>query len=332
MLKKILILGSNSFSGNHLVGFLLKKNFLVIGCSLSNQSEEKFNALNKLPKKSTNKFKFIKIDINKDFNKLQKLILVNKPDIIIDFLGQGMVAESWEYPHLTFNTNVLSKIKLYNFLVKQKFLKKYIKISTPEVFGSAKITNSNYKKYNPSTPYALSHSTIENYLFLLFKQFSFPVVISRFANFYGPYQKLYRLIPLAIHKANRKEKFFLHGGGTSRRSFIYADDFCEGIYKMINKAKIGKCYQFSSKEYFTIKNIVEIIYLKKNLNPKRYIVNVKDRPGKDKDYKIYDKDTREHLKWKNKTSIDEGINKVIEWYDKYKNYFNKNDERFKIKT
>ena len=115
-----------------------------------------------------------------------------------------MVAESWQYPYLTFNTNVLSKIKLYNFLNKQKFLKKYIKISTPEVFGSAKIKNSNFKNYNPSTPYALSHSTIEVYLNLLFKQFSFPVIISRFANFYGPYQKLYRVIPLAIHKVKRK--------------------------------------------------------------------------------------------------------------------------------
>ena len=85
MLKKILILGSNSFSGNHLVGFLLKKNFLVIGCSLSDQSEEKFNALSQLPKKLRNKFKFVKIDINKNFSKLQKLILVNKPDVIIDF-------------------------------------------------------------------------------------------------------------------------------------------------------------------------------------------------------------------------------------------------------
>ena len=53
----------------------------------------------------------------------------------------------------------------------------------------------------------MSHSAIENYLLLLFKQFSFPVIISRFANFYGPYQKLYRVIPLAIHKANKKEKF-----------------------------------------------------------------------------------------------------------------------------
>ena len=331
MFKKILILGSNSFSGNHLVAFLLKKQFSVIGCSLSNQSPERFNAISQLPKKLQNKYKFTKIDINKNFNNLKKLILKNKPNIIIDFLGQGMVAESWEHPHLTFNTNVLSKVKLYNFLIKQKFLKKYIKISTPEVFGSANITNSNYKKYNPSTPYALSHSTIENYLLLLFKQFSFPVIISRFANFFGPYQKLYRVVPLAIHKANKKQKFFLHGGGTSKRSFIYAEDFCDGIYKMISKAKIGRCYQFSSKEYLTIKNIVEKIYKKKDLKPEKYIINVKDRPGKDKDYKIYDNDTRRQLKWKNKTSFDKGVNEVIKWYKKYENNFNKKDEKFKIK-
>lgn len=277
-------------------------------------------------------FKFEKIDINKQFFKLKKLILKYKPEIIIDFLGQGMVAESWNYPFLTFNTNVLSKIRLYNFLRKQKYLKKYIKISTPEVFGSAKITNSNFKRYNPSTPYALSHSTIENYLLLLYKHFSFPVVISRFANFYGPYQKLYRVIPLAIHKANKKEKFQLHGGGKSKRSFIYSDDFCNGIYKLIIKARVGKCYQFSSKEYLSIKKIVETIYKKKNLDPKKYIISVKDRPGKDQDYKIFDNDTRKRLNWKNKTSIDNGINQVIKWYEKYKKKFNRKDEKFKIST
>ena len=330
MKKKILILGSNSFSGNHLVNYLLKKKFFIIGCSLSEISEPKFNCINQLPKSVIKNFKFKKININKEFLKIEKLILKYKPDVIVDFLGQGMVAESWHYPFLTFNTNVMSKIRLYTFLNKQKFLKKYIKISTPEIFGSARITNSNFKKYNPSTPYALSHSTIENYLLLLFKQFSFPVIISRFANFYGPYQKLYRVIPLAIHKADKKEKFQLHGGGKSRRSFIYSDDFCEGIYKLILKAKIGESYQFSSKEYFSIKKIVEIIYKKKNLDPKKYIINVKDRPGKDKDYKIFDNDTRKRLQWKNKTSVDKGINEVIKWYDKFKYKFNKKDKKFKI--
>ena len=332
MKKKILILGSNSFSGNHLVKYLLKKKFFIIGCSLSDISEPKFNCINQLPKSMIKNFKFKKIDINKEFSKLEKLILKYRPDTIVDFLGQGMVAESWYYSFLTFNTNVMSKIKLYTFLSKQKYLKKYIKISTPEVFGSAKITSSNFKSYNPSTPYALSHSTIENYLLLLFKRFSFPVIISRFANFYGPYQKLYRVIPLAIHKANKKEKFQLHGGGKSKRSFIYSDDFCNGIYKLITKAKVGECYQFSSKEYLSIRKIVEIIYKKKNLDPKKYIISVKDRPGKDQDYKIFDNDTRVRLQWKNKTSIDNGINQVINWYNKYKSKFNKKDEKFKIST
>ena len=330
MMKKILILGSNSFSGNHMVSFLLKKKYFVIGCSQSDQSPPKFNSLSMLPKNLKKNFIFQKVNINKDLKKVEELILKHKPKIIIDFLGQGMVAESWKYPYLTFNTNVLSKIKLYNFLKKQKFIKKYIKISTPEVFGSTKIRGSNYKKYNPSTPYALSHSTIESYLLMLFKQFSFPIIISRFANFCGPYQKLYRLIPLAIHYANKKKKFKLHGGGKSRRSFIFNNDFCEGIYKMILKAKKGECYQFSSKEYFTIKKVVEEIYKIKKLDPKKYIINVKDRPGKDKDYRIYDNDTRRKLNWKNKISLNIGIGEVVDWYDKYKNNFNKKDEYFVI--
>ena len=206
-MKKILILGSNSFSGNSLVNFLLKKNFHIIGCSKSHPSEKRFNCLHSLKSKKIKKFSFIKIDINKNFKELEKIIAKKKPSIIIDFLGQGMVPESWKYPYLTFNTNVLSKIRLYEFLKKKKFLKKYIKISTPEVFGSANITNSDYDNYNPSTPYALSHSSIEIYLSLLYKQYSFPVIISRFANFYCPYQKLYRLIPLAIHKAEKKKNF-----------------------------------------------------------------------------------------------------------------------------
>ena len=220
-MSKILILGSNSFSGNQMANFLIKKKLKVIGCSQSTEPPIKFNIILNNKKNLQKNFHFYKIDINKNFGKLKSIIKEHKPEIIIDFLGQGMVAESWKYPELTFKTNVIGKIKLYLFLKNCFFLKKYIKISTPEVFGSANIKSSNYNFYNPSTPYALSHSTIEKYLLLLFRQFSFPVIISRFANFYGPHQRLYRVIPLAIHKASKKEKFLLHGGGTSRLSLIH---------------------------------------------------------------------------------------------------------------
>ena len=327
-MKKILILGSNSFSGNHVVNFLIKKNFKIYGISKSKLYPRRFNVLSN---SSLNKrFKFYKLDINTDFKIIEKLILKLKPEIIIDFLGQGMVAESWIYPELTFNSNLIGKIKLYEVLRKTKFLKKYIKISTPEVFGSTTIKEPNSIKYNPSTPYALSHSTAENYLRLLNKQFKFPVIISRFANFYGPYQRLYRVIPLAIHKAFLKEKFYLHGGGSSRRSFIYSEDFCEGIYKMITHGKIGAYYQFASTEYLSIRKLVTKIYKKFGLNPDKFIINVTDRPGKDKDYRIYDKDTKKKLKWNNKFKLDNGLDNVIKWYMKYNTEFEKLDTKFII--
>ena len=328
-MKKILILGSNSFSGSHLSNFLISKKFKVYGISQSKLYPKRFNVFSN---SNLNKYlNFYKLDINKDFKKIEKLILKIKPKIIIDFLGQGMVAESWIYPELTFNSNLIGKIRLYEMLRKSKFLKKYIKISTPEVFGSATIKKANSIKYNPSTPYALSHSTVENYLRLLNKQFNFPVIISRFANFYGPYQKLYRVIPLAIHKAFRKEKFYLHGGGRSRRSFIYSDDFCAGIYKMITNGKIGEFYQFSSQEYLSIKTVVSKIYKKFGLKPEEFIINVTDRPGKDKDYKIYDKQTKNKLRWNNKVTLDKGIDNIIKWYMKHFKEFEKKDTKFVIK-
>jgi dTDP-glucose 4,6-dehydratase len=329
-MKKILILGSNSFSGNHLSAYLLKKNFIVIGCSYSKLSPKRFNPIFEIEKKKQKKFSFYKININKEFSKLKKIILKHKPQIIIDFLGQGMVAESWTEPAITFETNLISKIKLYDFLKEKKFLKKYIKISTPEIFGSALIKNSKYNLYNPSTPYALSHSSIEIYLKLLNKQFAFPFIISRFANFYGPYQKLYRLIPLAIHMAKKKKVFQMHGGGKSRRSFIYSYDFCIAIYKMIMHGKTGNTYNFSSKEYLSIREVVRRIYLRFNLNPQKYIKNVKDRLGKDKDYKIFDQDTRRSLKWTNKYNFEDGLNCIIQWYNKNEKNFKITDKKFII--
>jgi len=326
-----MILGSNSFSGNHLSAYLLKKKINVIGCSYSKFAPTRFNPILQIKKKEQKKFFFYQININKEFYKLKKIILKHRPQIIIDFLGQGMVAESWMEPTITFETNLISKIKLYNFLKEIKFLKKYIKISTPEVFGSTQIKNTNYNLYNPSTPYALSHSSIEIYLRLLNTQFSFPFIISRFANFYGPYQKLYRLIPLAIHMAKNKKVFKLHGGGKSRRSFIYSYDFCSAIYKMVLHGKIGKTYHFSSKEYLSIREIVKRIYLKFNLDPKKYIKNVEDRLGKDKDYKIFDQDTRSALNWNNKYNFEEGLNCIIQWYNKNEKKFKITDKKFIIK-
>ena len=73
--------------------------------------------------------------------------------------------------------------------------------------------------------------------------------------------------------------------------YIFCGFFNDGIYKMINHGKTGEFYQFSTPEHISIKKLVKKIY--KNLVClNKFIINVADRPGKDKNYKIYDKDAK----------------------------------------
>ena len=305
---KILILGSNSFAGSCLVDYLLNKNFHVFGISRSKENNIKY----KKNKKIKN-FKFIRTDINKDLIKIEKIIDNNKFSLIIDFLGQGMVAESWDNADQWFKTNVYNKIKLIDILSKKKFLKKYIRISTPEVYGSSKYKIKENSNFNPSTPYALTHSTIDQYLKLSFKKNRLPYVVLRFSNFYGETQPIYRIIPKTIISIIKGKKLPLHGGGNSLRSFIYIDDFCSAIYKAISKSKIGEIYNVSSDEIITIKNLIKKICLKMNKKFSEVVYIEKDRPGKDQKYFMDNTKVKKYLNWKNRINLDKGLDKVISW-------------------
>jgi len=306
-MKNIIVLGSNSFAGSSFVDFCLKKNLKIIGISRSSQKNKW--ELKYLTNNNINKFKFYKININKNLDKLKKII--NKKSTIVDFVGQGMVAESWENPHQWFETNVLSKIKLIE-LLKKIGVHKYIRISTPEVYGSSKKKLLETDKFNPSTPYALTHSTIDQFLTLQKKNHNFPCYILRFANFYGEYQPLYRVIPKTIISILKKRKMNLHGGGNSLRSFVYIDDFCDAIYSTI-KLKQTKQFIFniSSNEILTIKKLIEIICKKMNYNFNSLIKITSDRKGKDKMYFMNSNKANTILKWKNKVSLDNGLDKTI---------------------
>ena len=89
----------------------------------------------------------------------------------MDFLGQGMVSQSWKKPQDWIETNILNKIKIIDFIIKNKIhIKRYIKISTPEVYGNNKNNLKENNNFNPSTPYALTHSTIDTFFEDLFQR------------------------------------------------------------------------------------------------------------------------------------------------------------------
>ena len=315
-MKKIVVLGSNSFAGSCYIDYLLNKNCKVYGFSRSNEPPKillkyKFN-------KNTGNFKFIKCDLNKNLALVIKFLKKNKIDYIVDFLGQGMVAESWNLPHRWYETNIVLKAKLYNFLSKNKKFKKYIRISTPEAVGNIQgFIFENTKAY-PSTPYGISHLATDLTLLAYYKYNKFPFVISRFSNFYGPHQQLYRLIPKALYCIFNNKKLLLHGGGKSVRSFIYIDDFCEGIYKSMINGRPGEIYNFTSREYVSIKWLVKKICFLTSMNFNKLVKITKDRPTKDNVYKMDPTKAERELNWKAKYTIKEGLEKTIKWYKKNK--------------
>ena len=309
-MPKIIIIGSNSFSGASFVDFILKKKYKVLGISRSAEYKDVFLKYKK--NKNINNFKFLKLDLNKDFSKICKLIAHEKPSYIFNFAAQGMVNESWDNPLDWYQTNFISQVKLLEFLKNKKFLKKYIHFTTPEVYG-------NWKKesfvFNPSTPYALSRAASDMHLKNLFDSYNFPVVFTRAANVYGEGQQLYRIVIKAMLCFRLGKKIKLHGGGFSKRSFIHIDDVSDALYKIIKKGKVGETYHISSKKITSIKSLLIQISKIMNTDHLKLIKNAKDRRGKDHSYKLDSSKIRKELNWSDKITLDNGLKKTLVWVD-----------------
>lgn len=313
MIKKFLIIGSNSFSGSHFVNYALEKKCKIYGVSRSKEQHTVFLPYKK--SKYIKNFKFFRYDINKHSKNLIKLILKEKIQYIVNFSSQSMVGQSWNNPLDWYNTNVLGTIDFLNKLKDLKFIKKYVHISTPEVYGSTKKNLIESKVYLPSTPYAISRAACDMHLHSLYKNYNFPVIFTRAANVYGPGQQLYRIVPKTIMTLKTNKKLTLDGGGKSKRSFIYITDVVKATFDLCIKSKNGEIYHISTQKLVSIKDLVNKIFKLKKLSPKKYVKISSDRIGKDSLYSLNSNKIRNILKWKPKISLDQGLVKSIEWVE-----------------
>ena len=255
-MKKFLVLGSNSFSGSNFINLLLKKNCKVVGISRSNQ----YNSVYLSYRSSANikSFKFYKLNINTNLIKLLSIVKKFKPNYIVNYIAQGMVSESWLNPEDWYETNVVAQVKIYKELSNFKFIKRFIHVTTPEVYGNTKTKTKENFNFNPSSPYAVSRATLDTHLKKYYEKFKLPIIFTRTANVYGPCQQLYRIVPNALLSARLKKRLDLHGSGLSKRSFIYIDDASVATYLISIKGKVGNTYHISTNKIISIKNLVKM--------------------------------------------------------------------------
>jgi len=306
----IFVIGSNSFSGSTFVDFALQKGTKVHGLS---RSVEPIDAM--LPYKwhdDTN-FNFHHLDLNKDLPQITSLLRDIQPAYVINFAAQSMVGESWQNPGDWFMTNTVSTIKLHDELRKFDFLKRYVHVSTPEVYGSCSGFVKEDFPFNPSTPYAVSRAAADMSLRTFHEAYNFPVVTTRAANVYGPGQQLYRIIPRTILFIMLGKKLQLHGGGVSTRSFINMQDVSDATWKIMLSGTDGDTYHISTDEVVSIRELVERICIKLDVRFDDYVEVVGERMGKDSAYHLASDKIRKELDWKDTINLDKGLDECIAW-------------------
>ena len=309
-MEKVIVIGSNSFSGAHFVDYTLEQGADVIGISRSPEPHPVF-----LPykKRQNPSFRFYQMDLNQDLPGIMKISDEFEPDYIVNFAVQGMVAESWQHPEHWFQTNTVATIKLHDELRKRAYLKKYVHISTPEVYGSCAGVVKENTSYQPSTPYAVSRAATDMSLMSFLKAYDFPVVFTRAANVYGAGQQLYRIIPRAVLFFMTGRTLQLHGGGHSVRSFIHIRDVAVGTLRVARQAAPGEIYHFSTSRNISIRAIVEMIALQLGLFFADHVEVVGERLGKDAAYLLDSSNAREKLGWQDQITLEQGIEETIGW-------------------
>jgi dTDP-glucose 4,6-dehydratase len=310
MKAKFAVIGSNSFSGAHFVDYLLQEGLEVIGISRSPEPNPVF-----LPykKQRNSSFRFYQLDLNHDLDEITKTIRQAKPDYVVNFAAQGMVAESWLHPEHWFQTNLVANVRLHDKLRECDFLTKYVHISTPEVYGShATVVNEN-TVYNPSTPYAVSRAAADMSLMSFYRTYRFPVVFTRAANVYGPGQQLYRIIPRTILFALLGRKLKLHGGGRAQRSFIHIGDVCAGTFKVALRAEPGEIYHFSTDRNISIRALVQLILKQMQVAFEDHVEEDDDRLGKDSAYLLDSTKAKKKLGWEARINLEQGLEETIAW-------------------
>lgn len=309
------VIGSNSFSGASFVAYLLEKGYPVIGSSRSSLPHKAF-----LPHTwmlQPQNFTFHQFDLNHDLDATMDMVNRERPAYVINFAAQSMVGESWKNPDHWFMTNAVSTVRLHDRLRKCEFLKKYVHITTPEVYGSTSGFIDENAPFNPSTPYAVSRAAGDMSLRSFFGAYKFPVVYTRAANVFGPAQQLYRIIPRAAIYIRLGKKIQLHGGGYSERSFIHIRDVSDATERVMRDGVPGEAYHISTNRIISIRDLVRMTCDKMGVKFEDCVEEVGERLGKDAFYTLSSEKIRKQLGWQDHIALEQGIDETIAWIDRF---------------
>jgi dTDP-glucose 4,6-dehydratase len=312
MSERYVVIGSNSFSGSHFVSKLMNNGHEVLGISRSPEIEIVFRPYDW--QSSEGSFSFRQIDIN-NVAGIDQALNDFRPDFVVNFAAQSMVAQSWHNPEHWYRTNVLGLVELAKILERLPNLVRYVHVTTPEVYGSTDGWVKESRCFSPSTPYAISRAAGDMHLFAMFESRGLPVTFTRAANVYGPGQQTYRIVPRTFLAARLRRRLTLEGGGWSTRSFIHISDVAEATYLISQSGVSGQAYHISTDEIISIRGLVERACELTGTPFGELVDEGPARPGHDNTYMLDSSLIRADFGWKPIMTLDEGLQNTLAWVD-----------------
>ncbi len=253
-------------------------------------------------------YHFVKGDIC-DYDKLKKTIKSLDIDVIINFAAESHVDNSIENSDEFVKTNINGTHTLLK-LLHEFSIKKFIQISTDEVYGTLTEDDLAFTENTPiapNSPYAASKASADMLCRSFYETYKYPITITRCSNNYGPNQYPEKLIPLMIQKAKNGEKLPVYGDGKNIRDWIHVQDHCEAIDVVLHKGKDGEVYNIGGLDE------------KRNIEIVNTIINslggeieyVEDRLGHDWRYAMNIEKIIFELGWEPHITFKKGIKELI---------------------
>ena len=331
-MRTYLVTGGAGFIGSNYIHYMFKKYDNEIRIINVDALTYAGNLENLKDIENRENYTFVKADIC-DKEAISRIFAANDIDRVVHFAAESHVDRSIKHPEVFVQTNVLGTAVMLNCAKAAWELpdgsfregKKFLHVSTDEVYGSLEEDGGYFYEttpYAPHSPYSASKASSDMLVKAYMDTYKFPANITNCSNNYGPYQFPEKLIPVVILKALGGAPIPVYGKGENVRDWLYVGDHCEALLTVVSCGKPGETYNIGGNNEKTNLELVELLCshldeLRPRPDGRSYreqISFVQDRPGHDLRYAIDASKIRRELGWTPRQDHSSGFRKTIQWY------------------